>query len=102
MLQLLLTVDYIHKMNIAHRDIKPDNILLMDRNSMEIQLADFGLACHLNDAASNKLKAGTPGFIAPEILRGENYGVKCDVFSMGCVFFMIIFRKNLYQATNIK
>ena len=57
--------------NIVHRDIKPENILLMSNsNDWEIKICDFGLA-GLYKGNDLKLKCGTPGYIAPEILKNE-------------------------------
>jgi len=47
--QLLLAVDLMHKREIVHRDLKPDNILVMDREKLDVCIADLGLACKLDE-----------------------------------------------------
>lgn len=91
-----------HRKNIIHRDIKPENILLMDKQDLQICIADLGLACSLNDKASLNLKCGTPGYTAPEILKGFNYTTKSDIFSIGSFFFNMITGKMLFSGKNMK
>lgn len=76
--QLLLTLDFIHKRGIIHRDIKLDNILInkIEEAEYNVKIADFGLATFggkmNNDGEGDELldvKCGTPGYAAPEILR---------------------------------
>jgi serine/threonine protein kinase len=90
----LLTLDFIHQKSIVHRDIKLDNILINKREEGDcnVKLADFGMATFA--ASSNNgylyIKCGTPGYVAPEILRSEGYTNKCDIFSAGAVFFNLL------------
>lgn len=65
---------YCHDLGIVHRDLKPENLLLSSTsNNANIKLADFGLACSvLNGYVSDQ--CGSPGYVAPEILRGVPYG----------------------------
>jgi serine/threonine protein kinase len=49
MAQLLLSLDLIHRSRIIHRDIKPDNILIMDKENLKICISDLGLACRSDD-----------------------------------------------------
>lgn len=56
-----------------HRDIKPENILLMNEDKLDIRLADFGLAKIIGDKSFTSTLAGTPSYIAPEILDQSRF-----------------------------
>lgn len=72
----------IHVHGILHRDVKPQNIIL---SPVGPQLIDFGIARHDGQTALTQVGqiAGTPGFMAPEALKGETVGPAADVFSLG-------------------
>jgi mitogen-activated protein kinase kinase kinase len=95
-LQLLEGLAYLHELRIAHRDIKPENILL-DHNGI-IKYVDFGaakliarqgrtLVQNLTSTKPNKSMTGTPMYMSPEVIKGENPGHlgAVDVWSLGCV-----------------
>ena len=71
--QVLLTIDFVHKQRLIHRDVKLDNILIKraEGNYFEVKLADFGLTVELPDNRDEKLwdLCGTPCYVAPEMLR---------------------------------
>ena len=85
---------YIHYKGIVHGDLKCDNILLSDEKKYYIgnkyypipKLADFGLS----QVSPNKMAAGTPGYIAPEIFEGSGLNFKTDIFALGMVMFEIL------------
>ncbi|CAG9325570.1 unnamed protein product [Blepharisma stoltei] len=82
-------LDYLKSMNVVHRDIKLENILLeSELTDIDFKLADFGLACFANKELTKK--CGSPGYVAPEILRKLPYGPKVDVFSFGIILYMIL------------
>ena len=80
-------------MGITHRDIKPENIMYGRDN--EVRLVDFGLA---KDTPNHmKSYAGTPYFMAPEVLNGD-YTHRCDIWSLACVIYMLLVGKLPYTG----
>lgn len=73
-------------MDIAHRDIKPANIMWGDDG--HVRLVDFGLA--LQGKRSMRTHVGTPYFMPPEIIQSKSYGKSCDIWSLGCVLYMLV------------
>ena len=102
MAQMILAVDLMHRKNIIHRDIKPDNILLMDRKDVKICISDLGLACLSTDEGETSLKCGTPGYVGPEVLKGASFTTKSDIFSIGSFFFNLLTNTNLFHGKNAK
>lgn len=87
--QLLSAVSFLHHHEVAHRDIKPDNVLL---SGQKWKLADFNLACHFGVRTRKVMrsKAGTRPFMAPEVLeKGRSYTEKCDIYSLGVIFIAL-------------
>jgi serine/threonine protein kinase len=99
---LLDTVEYLHDNNILHRDLKLENILMVrPDDDMEFRIADFGLA--IQDTAEGlKLRSGSPGYIAPEILENRPYGKKVDVFSTGVVLYSLLTGKLPFYSPDIR
>ncbi|CAD8157870.1 unnamed protein product [Paramecium pentaurelia] len=103
---LISALSHMHENRIIHRDLKPENLLLRStENNYEIILADFGLATNLDEEPLFK-RCGTPGFVAPEILDyidgQEFYTDKCDVFSAGIIFYLLITGNTPFIGTDQK
>tara|TARA_R110002050_G_scaffold84115_2_gene179715 strand:- start:168 stop:1043 length:876 start_codon:yes stop_codon:yes gene_type:complete len=103
MIQVLLTLQYIHGKGVIHRDLKLGNLLIND--AMQIKLGDFGLATKLeSDDERRRTVCGTPNYIAPEIINKESDGhtFPVDVWSVGCIIFTMLVGKPPFQSSQIK
>jgi len=80
--ETLKSLEYVHSFHRIHRDIKSDNMLVSATG--EIKLADFGYSAQLTQKKQKrKTVVGTPYWMAPELIRGHEYGVKVDIWSTG-------------------
>ncbi|GIL50341.1 hypothetical protein Vafri_6574 [Volvox africanus] len=95
--QLIVAVDYCHKRGFAHRDIKPDNLMLHKvegTKNLLLKMCDFGLSKYVSESGLSNAKVGTLDYMAPEVMdsRGRNgYDAKAaDVWSCGVVLYVML------------
>ncbi|XP_073784587.1 death-associated protein kinase 3 [Danio rerio] len=90
--QILDGVHYLHSKRIAHFDLKPENIMLLDKNvpNPRIKLIDFGIAHQIKDGNEFKNIFGTPEFVAPEIVNYEPLGLEADMWSIGVITYILL------------
>ena len=105
-IQILNSIKYLHSLNIPHRDIKPDNIIITKDNK-KTKLIDFGSSCELkelnyekeyeeikkkekNPKKTFKYFIGTPGFIAPECIHNKFSDKRSDYYSLGCLLYNLL------------
>ncbi|CAM9301089.1 unnamed protein product [Ectocarpus fasciculatus] len=89
-LTLLEAMKYTHGQGVVHRDLKPENLLLASKSDdSSIRLADFGFAVSVLDGYVSD-QCGTPGYVAPEILRSRPYGTSVDMWSIGVIIYIIL------------
>jgi calcium/calmodulin-dependent protein kinase I len=88
----LETMAFLHQdKGIVHRDLKPENILMSSKaDDADIKVADFGFAKRINELSSRESPCGTPGYVAPEIIRGDPYGSEVDIWSMGVICYVLL------------
>ncbi|KAM7399329.1 hypothetical protein PAMP_018609 [Pampus punctatissimus] len=79
---------HLHSMDIVYRDMKPENVLLDGKG--QCRLSDLGLAIELPKGKMTYQKAGTTGYMAPEILRQENYRTSVDWWALGCSIYEMV------------
>eukprot|EP00533_Pseudo-nitzschia_delicatissima_P016023 CAMPEP_0197279372 /NCGR_PEP_ID=MMETSP1432-20130617/20001_1 /TAXON_ID=44447 /ORGANISM="Pseudo-nitzschia delicatissima, Strain UNC1205" /LENGTH=419 /DNA_ID=CAMNT_0042745905 /DNA_START=55 /DNA_END=1314 /DNA_ORIENTATION=+ len=103
--KLIEAVVYCHKKEIAHRDIKLENILLADHiDDTKIKLADFGCAHpFVPGEKSLRTLCGSPQYAAPELYMHENgYDEKCDIWSIGVVIFVLLGGYAPFEGSNME
>lgn len=85
----------LHSQNIVHRDIKLENILVSSfARKTTIKLADFGSAAQLTSASDKaSFQVGTHGYLAPEIIKGQDYNCAVDIYSLGAVLHVLLSAK---------
>ncbi|XP_032386713.1 death-associated protein kinase 3 [Etheostoma spectabile] len=90
--QILDGVQYLHSKRIAHFDLKPENIMLLDKNAPNprIKLIDFGIAHQIKAGNEFKNIFGTPEFVAPEIVNYEPLGLEADMWSIGVITYILL------------
>ncbi|GAB4156576.1 MAG: hypothetical protein Tsb009_33560 [Planctomycetaceae bacterium] len=88
-----------HRNSILHRDLKPDNVLLT-RHGLP-KLADFGLAKRILQADPTEFLAGTPNYMAPEVLQGESATPASDVYALGVCYFQMLTGRVPFAGTSL-
>ncbi len=92
-------LSYIHENNVIHRDIKPENLVLDDKGYLHI--TDFGIAKENSEDNSNET-SGTPGYMAPEVIRGKGHSFLVDYFAIGVIGYEFMLGKRPYNGKNKK
>ena len=89
-----------HRLGIVHRDLKPDNVLVTPAGYPKI--ADFGLAKQIHSSKVGKARlAGTPHFMAPELLQGDEATPASDVFALGVCYYQMLTGRLPFEGESI-
>lgn len=84
---LFQAINHCHAQGVVHRDIKPDNIMITADNT--VRLIDFGLSKATKNNKNMTTVAGTPFYMAPEVLEGS-YSAKADIWSLGVLLYTLV------------
>ena len=107
--QVAIAVDYIHKLDVVHRDLKAENLVFAAKGSPVIKFIDFGGACTWTAEDGLTGLVGTPQYVAPEVVTGygennatnEPYGKGCDLWSMGVLLFVMLSKTMPFRAKEV-
>jgi eukaryotic-like serine/threonine-protein kinase len=97
--QALAGLEAAHRQDIVHRDIKPDNLFLLEGPELQVKVIDFGIARFLDDLKPTAERAfrtelslisGTPAFVAPETINSGLIDARTDIYSAGVMFFWLL------------
>jgi eukaryotic-like serine/threonine-protein kinase len=100
LLRVCAALAYAHEHGVIHRDVKPDNILLL--NNGEVKLLDFGIALLLDERRSIWQRTsgpiGTPDYMAPELLGGERGSAQADIYALGVTLYELLCGRTPFEA----
>ncbi|KAL1435379.1 hypothetical protein MTO96_000058, partial [Rhipicephalus appendiculatus] len=96
--QLAKALRVLHQHNIAHMDLKPQNILLSSVRNPSLKLADFGFAQYLRSGDLASSLRGSPLYMAPEMLLSDQYDNKVDLWSVGIIMYECLFGSAPYAS----
>lgn len=101
MRQIASAIEYCHRKNIVHRDLKLENILLTSQQGCDIKVADFGIS-GVAEQFNPDCDTGTLKYMTPEVLSGVEKGNSpaVDVWAMGCIFYYLLFGKLPFVGKN--
>lgn len=90
-------LDHAHVNGIVHRDVKPSNVMVSRKG--EVKLMDFGIAKGdaMDGLTRTGMVVGTPSYMAPEVLRGQEAGPKADVYSLGATLYRCMAGRPLFK-----
>jgi serine/threonine-protein kinase len=102
--QLADALDYAHRKNVVHRDMKPDNIVFNRADGM-VKVADFGIArlseAGISDSTQAGMMLGTPRYMSPEQATGEKVDGRSDLFALGVIMYEMITGQKAFDAESM-
>ena len=95
-----IALDYAHRNDVIHRDVKPANIMLIKNE--KIKITDLGIAKAVSSSQTKSgVILGTPNYMSPEQINGEPIDGRSDLFSLGVVFFELLTGQLPFQGKNL-
>ena len=96
---MVYALQYIHEHNVIHRDIKPENLVLDEKGY--VRITDFGIAKE-NMPDNSSETSGTPGYMAPEVMKAKNHSFPVDFFAIGVIGYEFMLGRRPYYGKNRK
>lgn len=100
LIQICQALEVIHDKGIVHADLKPQNVLLSGTN-YDPKLTDFGISQKLSKGYGYVHdQSGTLPYCSPEVLRGQKYNAKTDIWAFGCLIYELCARRRCFSQIN--
>ncbi|XP_041029531.1 myosin light chain kinase, smooth muscle-like isoform X1 [Carcharodon carcharias] len=96
--QILEGLQFMHQQSIVHLDLKPENVVCVNKNGTLIKIIDFGLARKLDCNGSLKVMFGTPEFVAPEVINYDPIGFTTDTWSIAVICYILLSGLSPFQG----
>lgn len=102
-IQITAGLQHAHANGVLHRDVKPSNIMISEKDTDNVQLVDFGLAKLQSERDSQRLtstgaRVGSPLYMSPEQASGSEVDTRSDIYSMGCLMYKVLTGKPPLQG----
>ena len=99
-IEICEALNYIHSQKIIHRDLKPNNIFLMKNNHIKLGGFDFAIVLYGNETSTDTL-LGNQRYLSPEMVKGEPYDYRTDIWDLGIILYEMINFKKPFQAKGV-
>src|SRR5688572_2670019 len=97
--QLCAGLAAVHERGVLHRDLKPANVMVDEQG--DVRITDFGIAALAEEVSGREAMSGTPAYMSPEQLEGNELTVKSDIYSLGLVLYEVFTGKKAFQASSL-